>query len=65
MVRCVPHQVSGSTRLDLSCGATFLPEDLTFAPLVVSLLRGTEGSNPSSGESPANLNFFDCWQLTL
>jgi hypothetical protein len=58
MVRCVPHQVSGSTRLDLSCGATFLPEDLTFAPLVLSLLRGTEGSNPSpsSGESPANLN---------
>jgi hypothetical protein len=39
MVRCVPHQVSGSTRLDLSCGATFLPEDLTFAPLVLSLLR--------------------------
>ena len=43
MVRCVPHQVSGSTRLDLSCGATFLPEDLTSALLVLSLLRRTEG----------------------
>src|SRR5438105_5601921 len=31
MVRRAPGQVSGSlTRPDLSCGATFLPEDLTF-----------------------------------
>jgi hypothetical protein len=41
MVRRAPRQVSGSlTRPDLSCGTTFLPEDLTFAPLVLSLLRG-------------------------
>jgi hypothetical protein len=52
-----PGQVSGSlTRPDLSCGATFLPEDPTLAPLVLSSLRGTEGSNPSpsSGESETN-----------
>jgi hypothetical protein len=67
MVRRAPHQVSGSTRLDLSCGATFLPEDLTFAPLVLSLLRGTEGSNPapSSGESTTNRAAADSWASTL
>src|ERR1700694_3762462 len=37
-------------------GTSFLPEDRRFKPLVLSLLRGTEGSNPcpSSGESSAN-----------
>jgi hypothetical protein len=46
MVRRAPGQVSGSliiTRPDLSCGATFLPEDLTFAPLVLSLPTGDRG----------------------
>ena len=44
MVRRAPGQVSGSlTRPDLSCGATFLPEDLTFAPLVLSLRTGDRG----------------------
>src|ERR1700694_723951 len=40
-------------------GTSFLPEDRRFKPLVLSLLRGTEGSNPcpSSGESIANLTF--------
>jgi hypothetical protein len=57
MVWRAPGQVRASlTRPDLSCGATFLPEDPTLAPLVLSSLRGTEGSNPSpsSGESVAN-----------
>src|ERR1700736_2241838 len=37
-------------------GTSFLPEDRRFKPLVLSLLRGTEGSNPSpsSGESGTN-----------
>jgi hypothetical protein len=39
-----PGQVSGSlTRPDLSCGATFLPEDPTLAPLVLSLATGDRG----------------------
>jgi hypothetical protein len=39
-----PGQISGSlTRPDLSCGATFLPEDLTFAPLLLSLRTGDRG----------------------
>jgi hypothetical protein len=51
MVRRAPYQVSGSlTRPDLSCGATFLPEDLTFAPLVVSLPTGTERRYGAGGE---------------
>jgi hypothetical protein len=60
MVRRAPRQVSGSlTRPDLSCGTTFLPEDLTFAPLVLSLLRGPRVRIPipPSGESGANRNW--------
>jgi hypothetical protein len=39
-----PGQVSGSlTRPDLSCDATFLPEDPTLAPLVLSLPTGDRG----------------------
>ena len=44
MVRRGPGQVSGRlTRPDLSCGATFLPEDPTLAPLVLSLPTGDRG----------------------
>ena len=58
MVRRAPRQVSGSlTRPDLFCGTTFLPEDLTFAPLVLSLLRGPRVRIPIPPwrESIANL----------
>jgi len=39
MVRRAPHQVSGNLTI---LRRRFLPEDLTFAPLILSLLRRTE-----------------------
>jgi len=53
--RASPSQTTAALVLTYR-GTSFLPEDRSFPPLVLSLLRGTEGSNPSpsSGESGAN-----------